>query len=221
MVRYYELDEATDAESSPTIIRPNDYATSTNEKVWRLTNVISLGSLVNQLNSILIDNVTVQFLPNGEEPPETIDDVLSQNQKNTNILDVEVLHADIQDINNAALITKNYFTLSDGTATETWLDDGVTQPLIEHLKDDYALQYNSHLKRLNYRGISDVVINPLKSIIETMDGNTRYMVQALGHTHRENSYDLEVVEHRVSAFNEPSPSNGAFDNTEFSIAFDI
>lgn len=32
----YELSAGTDAESSPTIIRPDDYAGGTNQKVWRL-----------------------------------------------------------------------------------------------------------------------------------------------------------------------------------------
>jgi hypothetical protein len=36
VIRVYELCNETTAESSPTVIRPNDYATTTNEKVWRL-----------------------------------------------------------------------------------------------------------------------------------------------------------------------------------------
>lgn len=32
----YQLTAGTDAESSPSIIRPDDYATTTNEKVWKL-----------------------------------------------------------------------------------------------------------------------------------------------------------------------------------------
>jgi hypothetical protein len=34
--RAYQLTSATTAESSPTVIRPDDYATTTNEKVWKL-----------------------------------------------------------------------------------------------------------------------------------------------------------------------------------------
>ena len=32
---FYALAAGTDAESSPDVIRPDDYAASTNEKVWR------------------------------------------------------------------------------------------------------------------------------------------------------------------------------------------
>jgi hypothetical protein len=36
----YRLVSGTDAESSPTIIRPDDYATTTNEKVWKLVDPV-------------------------------------------------------------------------------------------------------------------------------------------------------------------------------------
>jgi hypothetical protein len=35
-VRLYRLESGTDAESAPDVIRPDDYATTTNEKVWKL-----------------------------------------------------------------------------------------------------------------------------------------------------------------------------------------
>lgn len=36
VLRVYTLKSGTDAESSPDVIRPNDYTSSTNEKVWKL-----------------------------------------------------------------------------------------------------------------------------------------------------------------------------------------
>lgn len=36
VLRVYELVSGTDSESTPDIIRPDDYASSTNEKVWKL-----------------------------------------------------------------------------------------------------------------------------------------------------------------------------------------
>lgn len=43
-LRVYEMVVGSDAESSPNIIRPDDYATTTNEKVWKLADVsVSLG----------------------------------------------------------------------------------------------------------------------------------------------------------------------------------
>jgi hypothetical protein len=44
VVRIYELTNETTAESSPTVIRPNDYAGTTNEKVWRLRATIDVDS---------------------------------------------------------------------------------------------------------------------------------------------------------------------------------
>jgi hypothetical protein len=34
-IYFYQLQAGTDAESSPSIIRPDDYAGTTNEKVWK------------------------------------------------------------------------------------------------------------------------------------------------------------------------------------------
>ena len=41
--RIYELSSGTDAEDSPNIIRPDDYASSSNEKVWKLQNLSGVG----------------------------------------------------------------------------------------------------------------------------------------------------------------------------------
>lgn len=41
ILRVYELVAGTDAESSPTVIRPTDYAATTNEKVWKLAVITS------------------------------------------------------------------------------------------------------------------------------------------------------------------------------------
>lgn len=42
VLSFYELVTGTDAESSPSVIRPDDYATTTNERVWKLRGVSSL-----------------------------------------------------------------------------------------------------------------------------------------------------------------------------------
>ncbi len=41
VLSFYELVTGTDAESSPNVIRPDDYASSTNERVWKLRSVSS------------------------------------------------------------------------------------------------------------------------------------------------------------------------------------
>lgn len=42
-LRFYQLTSGTDAESAPNVIRPDDYATSTNEKVWKLRTAGGVG----------------------------------------------------------------------------------------------------------------------------------------------------------------------------------
>jgi hypothetical protein len=71
--RAYQLTAATTAESAPSIIRPDDYATSTNEKVWRLVSTATSA-----------DGLAVAFDPDHYTPATTtlashlegIDDVL-------------------------------------------------------------------------------------------------------------------------------------------------
>ncbi len=42
-LRFYQLTSGTDAESAPDVIRPDDYASSTNQKVWKLRTAGSSG----------------------------------------------------------------------------------------------------------------------------------------------------------------------------------
>lgn len=54
VVRFYRLTAGTDAESAPDVIRPDDYATTTNEKVWKLLPLASTG-----INAV-VDDTTPQ-----------------------------------------------------------------------------------------------------------------------------------------------------------------
>ena len=63
-VYFYQLQAGTDAESSPTIIRPDDYASSTNEKIWRRIDPFGLDSF--KLNSVSATGSTTAIdLDNG------------------------------------------------------------------------------------------------------------------------------------------------------------
>lgn len=72
--RVYELVEGTDAESSPDVIRPDDYAGTSNEKVWKLRNgsagaaaSLILGG-VDELNG---DQIGIDFTPATYTPDDT------------------------------------------------------------------------------------------------------------------------------------------------------
>lgn len=51
VLRVYQLVTGVNPESSPTIIRPNDYAVGTNEKLWALANQGSLGLTIRNLDT--------------------------------------------------------------------------------------------------------------------------------------------------------------------------
>lgn len=51
IIRYYRLESGNDAENSPNVIRPDDYATTTNEKIWQLYSVDLAGALSNPMTT--------------------------------------------------------------------------------------------------------------------------------------------------------------------------
>ena len=60
ILRIYELVTGTNAESSPTIIRPDDYATSTNERVWKLRYT---AADISGITNVALKADTIRYLP--------------------------------------------------------------------------------------------------------------------------------------------------------------
>lgn len=61
VLRVYELVSGTDAESSPDVVRPDDYAASTNEKVWKLAGNFTYDSKV--VTAAGTDTYTADLIP--------------------------------------------------------------------------------------------------------------------------------------------------------------
>lgn len=67
ILRLYTLQRGSEANSAPDIIRPNDYASSTNEWVWKLDKSFDLPSEEYLLAGLLIDNVKL-FIEIPDQP---------------------------------------------------------------------------------------------------------------------------------------------------------
>ena len=61
----YQLQAGTDAESSPSIIRPDDYAASTNERVWKLLTINVDGAFTREAFTITAAGNTDVTMPAG------------------------------------------------------------------------------------------------------------------------------------------------------------
>lgn len=118
---YYVLTAGT-LNSSITQVRPDDYNVSTNAVFWQLTNGDAGGNIfiIQPVDQIQFEDLTVKFLPNGEVPfsTETITYVNNKNYKSS--LEVVLDCADLPTSVINHEIYNNIFRLSDGTPTYGW-----------------------------------------------------------------------------------------------------
>jgi hypothetical protein len=153
---YYELQENTDAESEPEIIRPDDYHVTNNPRQWVRVKrqVKSLGN--NFTFPFYVDKISVQFLVDGTTAQDAILREINAELNNTSILEKEITHGSYHNLittiptwdfgvgkltasNNATLtlVTTNvlsadliyagYFRDSAGVGYASWTRDGVAE----------------------------------------------------------------------------------------------
>lgn len=137
------------------IVRPDDYNASTNPKQWFL-----LGTIIENpdrqsnnahANKFYLDNVNIDSLPNGQQPPteKVLEHEISKYINED--FEVDLFNFDLPtDISNGKNIYNNYFRLSDGTPTSKWTRSGETElkSLQEILLSTLASNYSAPTFRL-------------------------------------------------------------------------
>ena len=140
----YVLRYGTDSASYPDIIRPTDYNAVTNAKVWVLESYKRSGEYADVLQTY-IDNVTLQFLPNSEEPPVEIltETINNKNYRENIIIDIEGGDVYEENLNNKGNLYKGIFYDQVGQPTNLWTRDGIggTNNLKNLLLSSYVSQY--------------------------------------------------------------------------------
>lgn len=137
-ILFYELDRGTELESSPEIIRPDDYDGTTNPYVWRLKKRTAYPTTDNGANlansllqSILVRNVRMEYLPLGEPAQETIEIIEVPNTNVKQVLEKNTYHGDLDLVNtdeNYEYISNAWLSFSDGSPiTGGWQRRGVTE----------------------------------------------------------------------------------------------
>lgn len=153
---YYELEENTSAESSPDIIRPNDYHATNNPVQWILKKTIVKTYFTGFTSPFWLDYIKVSFLTSGAAPVDTILREINAEPRNTKVLEKEVTHGSYQSLITTipqwdfgigkltattgatmSLITTNilaadilyagYFRSSAGAGYTTWTRDGISE----------------------------------------------------------------------------------------------
>lgn len=146
VIRIYEIERGNYAESLPDIVQPNDFSSSspfTKVYTWRLRETVEIEATdKNWLQNILIDNVKLEYIPDGEPPIESLFVTEVPNPKIKQVYEKELLHGDMstktqkvwsgslvqyQD-NNFKHIQRSYISLEDGTPiTGNWSRRGITE----------------------------------------------------------------------------------------------
>lgn len=217
-LRHYTLEFTTDTEFSPDIIKPLDYATS--KKKWMLDITTPFNLLLPNVGFILIDNIRMQFFPEGEDPAETEDYEIVINAKNKENFEVSVNLGDLPDTSNAVHIYKNYFKLADGTPTEFWSRDTISESnkLLQILVIDLAAQNQIGIRLLNGQLVGDVIHRFHNCLIDAFDGDRAFANMGLEIDYLRNIYNVEMIEVKTGDTNEP-PADSAGFTTGFSIGF--
>lgn len=186
---YYELQDNIGSASTPDIIEPDDYNSSTNNKRWKLIKgPIRLdytsgnrGTTTNPTTINTLKDLAIQFLPGGEEPPEEF--TLSKNGEVDNhlVLPKTLEHFDIPpNINNAARIYYNhYFLTGTTTPTSQWYKTGgLKRRIQEHLLDWLVRLTKATRFRVNGSIWLDVLPTPLNVYRDPTDDNRRYLMMS-------------------------------------------
>jgi hypothetical protein len=215
---YYELETGDDAESFPDVIRPDDWTSVTNNKIWVLKSNDDIIQSVYAVNSILIDNAIVNYLPDRSESPELQESIITVNTNNKRTLEVEILQGDCPtNITNANNTYDSYITYN-GDLTNAWTRDGLTESdfIQRILLRSVISQFQKSARRLSGTLVSDITMVPYSCVVETMDSNRLYQTQGLEIELKENDHTIDLYELRDV---EASSSGGGGGVTPFSNAF--
>lgn len=124
-VLQYSLVQGVDIDDYPNVIRPGDYGSQAIHFVWKLDSTIAPDNQGTEphvtpwMQSILVDNVVIQYLPNGEEPEgsETTISILNKSTKHD--LEVNMRHGDDPGA-NLRLVTRGWLSFDDLTQIINW-----------------------------------------------------------------------------------------------------
>lgn len=175
---YYELESGTSAESSPDIIRPDDYAGGSNEVIWVLKERIDTSGahgVPTPDNTLYIDRVGVEYLPGGNSLPAE-ENIVRPIGDSSERFEKTIYHGSLNRTQSIALrlglnLTtglydgiaepvgnqnpqKTYFNFlrnSSGTGYTTFKRDSISEsaPLQKILAQRYATQYRRPIRKLS------------------------------------------------------------------------
>lgn len=216
---YYILESGTDAESTPDIVRPDDYHGTTNTKFWSLE---KYEQFAKNVTYVYFDNVILTHFPRGTEQKN----ITLERSNNSNIkLEFEGKYKlndiDIDNINNSERNYKNYFKLLDGTPTQVWERSyrAGSGKLLELLSYDFTSQYRTWTNKLTGSFKSDTEVLPSSCMVETNDDGNKYMFMGYSLDDKNYSIQFDMLQLIDVVTDDESPEIDAGFTVGFSLGF--
>ena len=155
---YYVLEEDSNAESLPDIVRPTDYNASTNAKQWILKAIQLYDEAFT--TSFFVDKISVEILSDGKEAPEFENLTKSLEIDNDEILNKEIVHGSL--INNGQtnlnfLSQINFSGINIGFGIDIFTGSVTTNTnanLYNFVVNSSDVTYNGYLKNSSNVGYS-------------------------------------------------------------------
>lgn len=232
----YVAEYSLDAESSPSVIRPDTYDSGSGDFrwLWRLEKIIPVSSNSNLVSRIKFDNVSLAFYPRiivpttqYIDPQETLVyseevDPLVVSDFSTDVLLGDMIRYDNTLTMNEKNLYQSYLRLSDGTPTLNWNRSGVTESkrLLQITLEDYIAQFSLPQRRLSGAKICTDTLHFINCIRDNVDG-TRYRPMTFEFDTKRAAYTPDVSGVVAGADGEPPYAPGEFSAEEFNNEFNI
>lgn len=235
VLRAYTLKQSFEAESLPDRVRPDDYSSPSNQKVWFLDDTLDLGAGQSFVRKVLFDNVVFTQLVLILKPttyysdaPNPVTYELVTNQFNKFEKTVEVVLGDAP-TDEGALdasipnpeVYRSWLSLSDGTPTENWNRRGVTETraLLDILLADYANQMNVPSRMLTGTLMGATFLSPVHCLVDADNDDRVYNIISYEMDDRNNACRVTLVEVVGAAPAGTTPPELAGFTTGFSLGF--
>lgn len=187
-VSYYTATDTNEPDDSPNLIVSGSGA-------WKLDKTIRFSQDFSILNSILIDNLKIEYLPDGQDPDNEKVFTFINSEFIKTKFEEDVIHGDLEDSNNAKNIYKNYLRFSDGTPTALWSSAvSPNKPLIQILIEDYAVQMTVPNQKIQSPIFYDVDLTFLTTFEDQFDGGRQYLPVSLEMDVKNNTSNIEMIE---------------------------
>lgn len=202
-LNYYELEENTDAENEPLIVRPDDYHVTNNPRQWIRKQRLVKTYFTSFTSPFWVDKIQVEFLTSGERSADTIIREANAEPRNTAVLEKVATHGSYQslittipavtlnlmfgsgtsasftltttNILSADILYAGYLRNSSGVGWENWARDGQSEStsLHEILLRQYAAQYRKSWRKMNGSFYSDDIYFSFIDVLRIVSDNNR------------------------------------------------